>query len=412
MNSCIPQPDEPWKRSPAWVWVGWLLWCVPLIVICALMLHGAKARRTVHAVYGNAARNWDAQVDLYGVRMSTDSGTGETVVQSTFAFLYPPSFLTVYTPFLWPPKPWGEVAWRVLAAFGMAWMLRALIARQSRPSTNVDFALLSLAVVPVCLGALQMGQANAVLAVCMLAACLGLDAGRPWTVGVWMALGIAIKPFMLAPAALAVVLMPGCLLPMLVMLGLLLASPFLTAPLAFVLKQYSLFLQQTISPCMNVSEDRFADFNGLLRGLGIEARGSLSTGVRAVAGMAVAGWILRARSRLARVDAALLWLAASSSYLMLFNPMTEANSYCILSVPMAICAWRWIDSGDRWVGWSLLGAVPAMGICSELIRPISRHVGGQFDLRFMPLMAMLFLVAVIARFPARSPSARARAASQ
>lgn len=402
MNPCILQPDESWKRSPWWAWAGWLVWCVPLIVICALMLHGAKARRTVHPVYRTASENWSAQVDLYRVRAITDAETGQTVIESTFAFLYPPSFLAVYAPFTWPPKPWGEIAWRALAAFGMAWMLRALIARQPRASTNVDFALLSLAVVPVCLGALQMGQANAVLTVCMLAACLGLDAGRTWVAGAWMALGIAIKPFMLAPAALAVVLMPGCLLPMLVMSGLLLASPFLTAPSAFVWKQYSMFLQQTLGPCMNVSEDRFADFNGLLRGLGIEVRGSLSTGVRAVAGMAMVGWMLRARSRLGPTDTALLWLAASSSYLMLFNPMTEANSYCILGVPMALCAWRWIESQDRWIGWSLLGAVLAMGICSELIRPLSRPLGGQFDLRFMPLMTLLFLVALIVRFPPRS----------
>lgn len=402
MNSCTPQPEEPWKRSRVWVWSGWLIWCVPLTVICALVLHGAKAQRTVHTVYGNAARNWAAQRDLYEVRTITDAATGETVIESTFAFLYPPCFLTIYAPFTWPPAPWGEIAWRACAAFGMAWMLRALILRQPRPSTNIDFALLSLATVPVCLGALQMGQANAMLAVCMLGACLGLDSGRAWIAGTWMALGIAIKPFMLAPAALAVVLMPRCIVPMLAVLVTLLASPLLTAPAAFVLKQYSLFLQQTLGPCMNVSEDRFADFNGLLRGLAIEARGRFSTGVRALAGIAMAVWMFRARARLARGDSALLWLAVSSAYLMLFNPMTEANSYCIVSTPMALCAWRWIDSGDRWRGWGLLAALSAMGICSELIRPISRQIGGQFDLRFMPLVMMIFLAALITGFPPRT----------
>lgn len=373
-----------------------------MLVICALILDGEKAGRTVHVVYQSAARNWSECTDLYSVMTYTDASTGQTVVESSFAFLYPPSFLVLYAPFTWVPAPWGELAWRVLAATAIAWLLRMLIRRQPRPSANLDFVLLSLAVVPVCLGALQMGQANAVLAACLLAACLAIGSGRATLAGTWLALGVAIKPILLAPAALAVVLLPSCLIPMLVTVGLMLASPLLTAPTAYVLKQYGLFLQQTLGPCMNVSEDRFADVNGLLRGMGFEMRAPLSTVVRAAAGLTMAVWMLGARRRLGRVDAALLWLAISSAYLMLFNPMTEANSYCILSVPMALCAWRWIDAGDRWIGWSLLGAVPAMGVCSELIRPISRHLGGQFDLRFMPLMALLFLAAMIVRFPPRS----------
>jgi hypothetical protein len=347
-------------------------------------------------------------MDLYQMQARVDGETDEDIIQSTFAFLYPPCFLTIYAPFTWPPAPWGEIAWRACAAFGMAWMLRALILQQPRPSTNIDFALLSLATVPVCLGSLQTGQANLMLAVCMLGACLGLDSGRAWIAGIWMALGIAIKPFMLAPAALAVVLMPRCLPPMLAVLVPLLASPILKAPAAFVLEQYVQFVQLTLGRCMRVSADRFADLNGLLRGLAIEVRGLLSTGVRSAAGIAMAGWIFRARTRLSRCDSALLWLAVSSAYLMLFNPMTEANSYCIVSIPMALCAWRWIDCGDRWRGWGLLAALSAMGFCSELIRPISRHLGGQFDLRFMPLVMIIFLAALITGFPPRTRAPRAQ----
>lgn len=398
----IHRSEESWKRSKAWLWAGSIVWAAPMLVICALILHGEKAGRTVHLVYGSALRNWSECADLYNVRVNTDASTGQTVVEASLAFLYPPSFLVLYKPFTWFPAPWGELAWRVLAAAALAWLLRMLIRRQPRRSANLDFALLSMAVVPVCLGALQMGQANAVLAACLLAACLAIGSGRANLAGTWLALGIAIKPILLAPAALAIVLLPSCLPPLLVVLGLLLASPFLTAPTAYVLKQYGLFLQQTLGPCLNVSEDRFADLNGLLRGMGLEMRAPFSTVVRAGVGLSMAAWMLRARRRLGPIDAALLWLAVSSAYLMLFNPMTEANSYCMLSVPMALCAWRWIDAGRRWVGWSLLASVPAMGVCSELIRPISRHVGGQFDLRFMPIMALLFLVAMVAWFPPRS----------
>ena len=287
-----------------------------MLVICALILHGEKAGRTVHLVYGSALRNWSECADLYNVRVNTDASTGQTVVEASLAFLYPPSFLVLYKPFTWFPAPWGELAWRVLAA-------------------------------------------------CLLAACLAIGSGRANLAGTWLALGIAIKPILLAPAALAIVLLPSCLPPLLVVLGLLLASPFLTAPTAYVLKQYGLFLQQTFGPCLNVSEDRFADLNGLLRGMGLEMRAPFSTVVRAGVGLSMAAWMLRARRRLGRVDAALLWLAVSSAYLMLFNPMTEANSYCMLSVPMALCAWRWIDAGRRWVGWSLLASVPAMACAAN-----------------------------------------------
>lgn len=392
---------DSWKGSIAWIWAGGLAWAAPIVVISVMMITGRTSSRTVHLCYRAAMDNWARLVDVYRSEADRLAAPGATNPTQGLDFLYPPSFLILYAPFTWLPWNLGELLWRALCGFGMAWMLHRLMRRQPRPSDHLDFALLSLAVVPICLGALQMGQANAMLAVSMLATCLAIGADRPAIAGIWLGTSICVKPFMLAPAGLAVLMMPGIALPLVATVATLAATPFLTATPSFVIRQYALFMQQTLGPCMNVSEDRFADLNGLLRGLSLPMSGWLSIAVRGGAGLAMAAWMLRARSRLRPVDGALLWLAASASYLMLFNPMTEANSYCIASFPIAMCAWRWIDAGRPAAGWGFVAALIGMGVLSEVIRPLSKRLGSQFDLRFMPLVVLVFVIALILWYPPR-----------
>ena len=391
-----------WQRGRFWLWIGMLAWVVPLAAFTWSVLRRPPGDRSLDPIYRWGLEAWRVHLDLY-------SGYGGATFVSVFLlpyrkflqigsgleYLYPPSFFTFYWPFAMLQPPWGEILWRWIGAAGMAWMLARLMRAQGRPWNHFDFLLLSIGVLPVSLGALQGGQANVIIAVCLLGAALAMTHGAFFRAGLWLAVGCGIKPFVIAPIGLACVLFPATL-PGLVVGGLIvLGIPLLTAPSDYALDQYAQFVRNTLGPCMNTKIDRFADFNGLLRMMDSPLTGAASTAVRALAGALFALWMLRIRTRMPRPDLALVWVAASTCYLMLFNPLTEANSYCMLAVPMVLFAWRWIDAGKAALGWSLFLALIGMGVLSEMLRPINRNWGTAFDLRFMPLTASLFLLSVV-----------------
>jgi len=388
--------------------MGMLAWAIPMLVITLGVLRRPPGDRSLDPIYRWGVEAWRLQMDMY-----VSHGGGKYVLRwllpyrmflvqtGGLGYLYPPSFLTFYRPFLLLPVPWGEILWRCIGAAGMAWMLSRLMRVQRRPWNHFDFLLLSIGVLPVSLGALQGGQANVMIAVSLLGATLAMVHGRFFRAGLWLAFGCGIKPFVIAPIGLAFVLFPTTLYGVLVGGAIVFGLPFLTAQPDYAIGQYVQFVRNTIGPCMSAQDDRFADLNGLLRMLDAPLTGASSTLMRAAAGALFALWMLRIRARMLRQDRAMVWLAASTCYLMLFNPLTEANSYCMIAVPMALFSWRWIDAGQTALGWGGFLLLMGLGFLSELIRPIDRSWGSMFDLRFMPLVALGFAMAVLLVGPPR-----------
>jgi hypothetical protein len=87
-----------------------------------------------------------------------------------------------------------------------------------------------------------------------------------------------------------------------------------------------------------------------------------------------------------------LWLyALATAYLMLFNPMTEANSYVILAP--ALGAWGAylifsIDHYARRLGWAVVVMALSMSLLPNILRPF---FGNYFALFWHPAMTLLFL---------------------
>ena len=76
---------------------------------------------------------------------------------------------------------------------------------------------------------------------------------------------------------------------------------------------------------------------------------------------------------------------------MLFNPMTEANSYVALGPVLALWSGSLFAGGWRAGGWVLAGAAVTMGWLPTLLRP---WLGNFFALAWYPLMAIVFLCVV------------------
>ena len=73
---------------------------------------------------------------------------------------------------------------------------------------------------------------------------------------------------------------------------------------------------------------------------------------------------------------------------MLFNPMTESNSYVALGPPLALWSRSLFSAGCPVRAWVLAGAAVTMGLLPTLLRP---WLGNSFALAWFPLMAVVFL---------------------
>lgn len=360
-----------------------LLWLVPMIVIAAALFRDPLAR-SLDPLYRDAVDSWFA---------------GEAVYRGSGGFNYLPPAILVYLPFSELPQPYGQILWRLIAASLLGSGLWMLMGLQERPRRERGMLLLSCISLPLMLGALQTGQANALLAGALLHAAVGLQRRQMWRTAAWLTFGVALKPILIAPIGLAVFMTPALLLPLLVLGSAWIALPFVGMNAETVLLQYRLSLANITDSCAHVTEDRFADINGLLRGFGTFLEQPASTVVRALAGALCAVSVLAVRRRHGIGPASVrYWLVMSTGYLMLCNPMSEANSYVMFAVPMALACWHWLGEGESttdprraglWFGWCGIALLLLMGVGSELLRPVC---GNAFDLRLMPLAALALML--------------------
>jgi hypothetical protein len=261
-----------------------------------------------------------------------------------------------------------------------------------------------------------MGQANAWIAMALFQAAASIARGHHWRTAAWLSLGFAIKPIVISAIGLAVV-RDLRLLPRVTALCVAwIAIPFLMVPAGYVTSQYGAALATITGSCAEVSEHRFADINGLFRSIGFSISGQWSNAIRAGAGLLLALAVLLRGRRIPPQAWSLVWLTLSACYLLLFNPMTEANSYCMLSVPVALMAWDWLGRGEsdrephrgRYLlaGWGTVIVLVLMGGASEIARP---WAGNSLDLWFFPccaIAAITVALAELARFSAHAASDR------
>ena len=368
---------RPWIDRAAPV-LSALVWIVPLAAIAVGVWR--RPERSLDPLYRGA-------LDAFS--------RGETMYIGHEGFNYLPTFVPLYRAFAAMPMPFGEILWRWLAALCMGHALWKLMKLQSRPASARGFLLLSIASLPVSLGALQMGQANIWIAAALLQAGAAIGQGRWWGAALWLALGLAVKPIMLAPIGLAMLRTPRLWLPMACTVAGVLALPFLLASPAYVWSQYVDSWRNLSDSCAQVTTHRFADINGLLRSLGTELSGRWSIASRALFGAALAALFLARGRGLGPGTWSYAWLALSACYVLLCNPMSEANSYCMFGIPAALLAWQLLGEGESRIsarpalaiagGWAIIGVLVLMGVGSEITRP---WLGNSLDLWLYPTCAI------------------------
>lgn len=307
-------------------------------------------------------------------------------------FHYFPPFVLLFTPFQRIPSPYGEIPWRLFChAIFITGVYR--LARRVQRSAGDDHVpardpllLVTLLTIPAALSAARNGQTNMPLAGSMMHAAVEMADARLGRAATWLVTAVLLKPLGLVLTLLAAAVHAPLRWRVALGLTLLGLLPYATQSTAYVTSQYVACVQ-SLAGWSGTTEHRFCDLGGLLRSAGLDVPQRALLGVRAAAALATLALALVAGRRLEEPRRALALLGLSASYLMIFNPMTETNSYVILSpVIGATAALALLVDDRRGLAWLMIAIAIGLGVDSygNPIHPLT-------NLWLKPMLALVFL---------------------
>ena len=356
--------------------IGWTIWACLLVTSCIWVTFGPK--RSVTPAYFFGAEQWVAGLPLYN-----HEGIG---------FLYLPQAAILFAPFAALPTALAEVLWRLMTIGIYAWGVRCFVRLAEHGSSRPLFALTSLVAAPLALSGARNGQATLPMAGMMMAAVAYLATKSWWRAAVCLVVALAIKPLVIVLILLSVTIYRPLVGRLLVALGVMLAIPFLMQDPAYVQSQYAAFAQSLQLANAHSNVEYFAQLFGLLRVVGLDVSDQAQTAWRgAFAILTLVACIYYSR----RIEAArwgVYFYALSTSYLMLFNPRTENNTYSMLAPAMAVFfAWAVIEKKPFrtiLLGGIILGTLGSFEI-GRLVTPKPQAVW------LAPLMCVFFSGCVV-----------------
>ncbi|HEV7223721.1 MAG TPA: glycosyltransferase [Pirellulales bacterium] len=328
--------DDAWLRlKRSGCARAWLMWAVLSAVIVALVIAWPESR-TVTPNYREACLRWFAGQDIY--------------CNGPHGFLYFPQAAVLFAPFAYLPL--GDALWRVVGIGGLALAVRRFSGLVSSGNRASAFAWMTAVAIPPALASARNGQMNLVLASAMTFAMAAL-AGRRWNqAAFWLCFGVAMKPLMAVPIAVAICCYRPVRKPLAIGLLLVAAVPFAMQAPAYAVRQHQLCFEKLFLAVAPGPENPASDLFGLVSSIGYDFPAGLQTVIRGVAGIALlllCGAAVRRRSPRSASAIILTFLAA---YLTLFNPRTENNGYVVLAPALgAWAAWGLRGGRQRRVGW-------------------------------------------------------------
>lgn len=351
------------------------MWCAVLVGACVLIAID-PVKRSVTPVYHEAATNWHLRHDLYAEALE---------------FNYLPQFVFVFGPFHMIPAPVGDMVWRIVSVSVLVLGMHGLV-RLIRPRRAGQLLFWATVVsMPACLAAIRNGQSTTLMTGLMMIAASQLAQRRWWSATAGLVLAIAAKPL----AVVMLMLMPLVYRPTLwraiVLVVVLAALPFVVARSEYVLGQFG-DLRSNLAASAAVTENRFADLNGIMRSVGHELPPGVMRVIDLIAAAATALlWRFGARC-LAEPGKALYLLGLAASYLMIFNPMNESNTYLLLAAVGAVIGlWCIAVRNQTVAGAIMLTGIVLIGVLPEPLRRMAPH----FSLWFKPATAMVFAATLI-----------------
>ncbi|MBI3864357.1 MAG: hypothetical protein HY290_20935 [Planctomycetia bacterium] len=333
----------------------WFTWAGFFAAVC-LVFFCKETGLPVNHAYARGAQCWFERTDLYGV----EGG-----------FIYLPQSAIVYTPFYLLNGAGEQIAWR-LVTVGLFALGVFRLSQLAGAGNQVEFfPLVTLLVLPKTWTCAYSGQATLAMAgLSMLA--LGAVVRRNW----WTAAAFLIAALAFKPLAAVLLLLASALYAPLrgrVVLGLILfaAAPYATQDMAYVNQQYVAAVSMMDQAAKVGLAPEWAQLFSLshLAGWPVPAGWQPMLRVAAAAGV----WILcrqvcdqtaagdELRNESSREPGWLTILSLATTYLLLFNPRTENNTYVLLAPVLAIqCVRAWLVEQRRFRAALVLAAAIAV----------------------------------------------------
>jgi len=364
-----------------------LAWAALAMIMALAVAHSPTVRTVTHN-YRNASHQWFQGQDIY--------------CEGAHGFLYFPHAAILFAPFAYLPAPAGDVLWRVVGIGGLAFAIWRTAKLGAIGGGDVWFSCMTCLAMGPALASARNGQMNLATASLMTLAAITLACRRWRAAALWLCLGIALKPLMAIPAAIAIVVYRPVARPMAVGLLLVVLTPLATQDPAYVWRQYQGCFEKLLVAGNPGAANRHADLFGLLTSLGLTVDVGLQTAARVAAGGLALALCLAARRRWCASRASVLILTVTACYLTLFNPRAENNSYVLLAPSLgALAGYAFLVDRRPGVGWTMIFLASGITAGYELTR------GPNFWLN--PLLALLLLTHAVAQIVGpRGHGARAR----
>ncbi len=368
------------KSRQFWNWATWLLWLLPVAVI-AFSIVAHPLNRSTTQIYREAVESWSALRSVY---------TGSQGLN------YLPVFIPFFSIFSWFSLPLGELLWRAVTVIGLYLGLRRWTGLVDRSNRDRAFFFVTVLALPLCVSSFRNGQSSGQLAASLVFAAWYLHGQRLGWAALWLCIALVCKPLAIPAIGLAVMAYPGLWWRVLPGALAVLLAPYLFAPASYVNDLYVSFAVNIVD-CFNPSGRTFADLNGVLMAVNVKLSGVPSLVVRVAAGLAMAIGCWQLRESRDDIRKALLWLGLTGSYIMLFTPMNEANSYVMLAPSLALWALWFSENDEKGTARVVAAMSLTMFVLPDLVGiAFEKQVGSEFAKFLYPLLTLVF-VAILLR---------------
>lgn len=366
------------KRAVKAAWAGWAL----LAIVSAVIIASGSTRTSVPA-YREGAVYWMA-----GKTIFVDPGVG--------GFVYLPQAAILFIPFALLPVVTCEVLWRFVNIGVFALGIFHFAGLASGRSEKKLFPLMTLVCLPLAWSCARNGQATLIMTGFMLLAVVDIARSRWWRATLWLSLAVAVKPLAIVLVLLAIAIDRP--LSWRLPVGMLVTAlfPFVTQHPVYVVDQYAAFWS-SLTKAVHVGSVDIGwttPFNAM-QAFSIVVPEKVQTLLRVAA--AVGTLVLSFWSRL-RHDAArsaVFVFSLTVTYLMLFSPRTESNTYAMLGPPIAAFLAGAFLVEQRPKEGIMLSCIALAILGSRSIEHmLTPHAGTSW---MSPLMAVCFAVYLLSR---------------
>ena len=316
--------DDDEKRQYSLAARAGVILMIGMVIIISGMVAYDPSSRSVSAGYMKVAlKFWNGE-PLYDPTVFS-------------GFLYLPSFAVAYLPFTAFGLPIGDLLWRAVT-LGLLFYALMRVVRRLEPRHKI-FEILGLAFLISLVGsaaAVRIGQSTTLLlATTMLAFDAAFD--RAFVkAAAWATLAVIAKPLgvvvwlLIGGTSLAAV-------PWLIgFLGIAILAPYAVADTAYVNALYGDFADLLLVTMP--AKTGKVDFSTFFRILDISISVEAYYAIRVIAALLTLGavyWLTRRRNYM---ESAVFTATLACSYMLLFNPTAETNTYILMAVPFSLLA--------------------------------------------------------------------------